>query len=1091
MYKNFLFIFIFILTGANISYCQEDLNIYVPSVSTSAPSSFVFATYGNIGMDNSSGAFNHTIPLYTLEYRDINLPITISYLSNGVKVDELSSQVGTGWVFNAGGIVSRVMRGFPDEKTRWYPEILDKTQNETRRNILALGTGRTRIDTEQDWFSFNINGISGSFYFDENMNIHVNSKEYVAITYIKENGNITSFMLTDNNGYRYMLGGSDEFIEETTTENVTEEIPRMLSYNSSWFLKEIISPTSNKMKFEYVENPIPYDISGLSEFLVFTQPENIRAQFKYGTSCFIQTYTTKAKLLSRIYFEDNDNSIVLGYSHDRSDRGGLLLKNISVKKGSEIIRKINFAYNSVRCTGELSARLNILPYNHEYLFNRLFLESITFADKGEAVSEKYGFEYYDSVDLPGRFTYSKDKYGYPGYNNTSSFSEKAFEVVKLYNFPTASEFLCTANLEVNPDRVFTGMLKKIIYPTGGFTTVKYEANSTFMPVAKVKDENFTVSLVTNCLNIRDKTSKSFVITENFKNSTMAVRLTGAYLPNDCPRADGGSFAFRIWNKRTNEVLFTGEQHYSWTTAPTTGYADINIPHATNRIGDSIVVEITAYDPMVSCRANIRCSWQTNYIEDDIVYAGGARVKEILSSTGEQNIKKTYYYNKLSEYPSDKSSISVKSGLQEIIPDYVRTSKYLIWKPTTGGFGYFIERLRIYVSPYPPGYLHDNRSGLIHYETITEITDNNGAVERTYKTPNNTRGTVVNGPRPFGVPPLSNKDDAIRGLLETEKTFKKNASGYTLARKKDYTYEKLYEKRLKSHIMSCMDMSVYINENIENISIVEYDNYIQVYKLAQVTDSIFNTNGSIGNRKISEYGISPYYHLKKQTDILSPQDIRVSGYQYPYELSGQLSEMDKLISTGRIGIPIIVEKRKEAPDGTRKILSSVKAEYGLFTGNQLVLPASISEKTENNSFYQQIVFDRYDEKGNLLQYTAADGVPVSYLWSYNGQYLVAEIKNATYDRVAALIDTQTLSDKSALGESDIRLLDGLRTSLPSAMVTTYTYKPLTGMESATDPSGMTSYYEYDNFNRLKRIYIKENGIEKNIESYEYNYRNQQP
>jgi YD repeat-containing protein len=44
-----------------------------------------------------------------------------------------------------------------------------------------------------------------------------------------------------------------------------------------------------------------------------------------------------------------------------------------------------------------------------------------------------------------------------------------------------------------------------------------------------------------------------------------------------------------------------------------------------------------------------------------------------------------------------------------------------------------------------------------------------------------------------------------------------------------------------------------------------------------------------------------------------------------------------------------------------------------------------------------------------------------------------------------------------------------------------------MTSQTDPRGVTTYYEYDTFNRLKRTYIKENGVEKTIQTYDYHYK----
>jgi len=65
------------------------------------------------------------------------------------------------------------------------------------------------------------------------------------------------------------------------------------------------------------------------------------------------------------------------------------------------------------------------------------------------------------------------------------------------------------------------------------------------------------------------------------------------------------------------------------------------------------------------------------------------------------------------------------------------------------------------------------------------------------------------------------------------------------------------------------------------------------------------------------------------------------------------------------------------------------------------------------------------------------------------------------------------------------VDDIRVFPTDAQMTSYTYTPLIGMTSQTDPAGKTTYYEYDNFLRVKNIKDFQGNIVKN---FRYNYRN---
>jgi YD repeat-containing protein len=63
------------------------------------------------------------------------------------------------------------------------------------------------------------------------------------------------------------------------------------------------------------------------------------------------------------------------------------------------------------------------------------------------------------------------------------------------------------------------------------------------------------------------------------------------------------------------------------------------------------------------------------------------------------------------------------------------------------------------------------------------------------------------------------------------------------------------------------------------------------------------------------------------------------------------------------------------------------------------------------------------------------------------------------------------------------VDEVRVCPEDAFMTTFTYDPLVGMTSQTNPQGFTIYYEYDDLGRLKYIKDHEGNV---LEAYDYHY-----
>jgi YD repeat-containing protein len=140
---------------------------------------------------------------------------------------------------------------------------------------------------------------------------------------------------------------------------------------------------------------------------------------------------------------------------------------------------------------------------------------------------------------------------------------------------------------------------------------------------------------------------------------------------------------------------------------------------------------------------------------------------------------------------------------------------------------------------------------------------------------------------------------------------------------------------------------------------------------------------------------------------------------------------------------------------------------------------------------RIKYYNYDRYGNPVYITKDDATMIVYIWSYMGQYPVAEIINATYAEVNAALSKLGLTNIDAICKTTTPNIDkirSLRTELSNASVSVYSYQPLIGILTATDPSGITTYYDYDPFGRLEETYIIENNVKKIIQSYNYNYKN---
>lgn len=149
---------------------------------------------------------------------------------------------------------------------------------------------------------------------------------------------------------------------------------------------------------------------------------------------------------------------------------------------------------------------------------------------------------------------------------------------------------------------------------------------------------------------------------------------------------------------------------------------------------------------------------------------------------------------------------------------------------------------------------------------------------------------------------------------------------------------------------------------------------------------------------------------------------------------------------------------------------------------------------NNNPTADVTYDKYDNKGNLLQYTSKAGIPTSIIWGYSQTQPIAKIEGAHYANVQNLatdiINASNTDNIAAPGNDETLFLEKLdifrkKSELINYQITTYTYDPLIGIRSITSPTGLRNVYIYDNENRLKEV--RENDINgKIVKEYQYNF-----
>ncbi|RWU08110.1 DUF5977 domain-containing protein [Pedobacter chitinilyticus] len=417
------------------------------------PNASAFGIFGVYPASSSSGIPVINIPVYDFNYGGLSLPIELSYNPNMVKPKLCGSWVGLGWNLSAGGVITRTVLGGYDERTyRYdfeYPKNYDMQAGYWHHHSLGGNDwfGRTRVeaaaksgrDFAPDEFSFSAGGLSGQFYLDHNkewkvrckekIRVEINSSDFietppyratydgVTIPNIKRLFRVT---LIDTKGIRYVFGGSNQSVEKVAGDF------------KSFYLTEIKFPGGKKILYEY-EN-------GQEVTEVFPKGGSFS-----GSNVQVSNPVYLKKILTDI------SEITFYRSEKQKEFAKLDYISVKQKGGNELIRKF-FDYENTP-------------------MDRLTLISLSEKDKNNVVGNRYDFNYNGSfVNVPDFYHFINTDHW--GFYNTKPLATNPYTALLASREPDV------ANSAV-------GMLQKITYPTGGYSSYVWESH-TFAKEVKIQ-----------------------------------------------------------------------------------------------------------------------------------------------------------------------------------------------------------------------------------------------------------------------------------------------------------------------------------------------------------------------------------------------------------------------------------------------------------------------------------------------------------------------------------------------------------------------------------------------------------------------------
>ncbi len=1013
-----------------------------------SPESAAMARYGDIPVDLSVGIAQVSVPLYEIKSRQLSFPLSLSYHASGIKVEDIATPVGLGWVLNAGGSVSRTVVGWADEKPTGCLQLDNFRSRASLVNVQVGGLETPYLknlsdgtyDTQSDIYNFNIPSVNGKFVYDTNLAIqHLPVDRQLKI--IRTGTNM--FSITDDNGVYFEFNEPEKTERHNSADTTTWHLTRMISADR----KDTIS-------FEYVSATQFVDFNTGYTFYIqvpldMTEYEGgcnrPPLQVNYDLVTSKNWFTYDRKLIDKIKFANG--YVKFEYLSDREDPVAERLYKIRVyNNDDELINLMTLSHGYF---------VSNTPYTPDTTFSkRLKLNKVEFAGRDSIAQYSYKFDHNTTTDMPAyrwgaeASAICLDNWGYAngqyGISNETLLPEGMDNTINGFvtsHYPSANSSLLSQynawaiDRGINTNNTQAFMLERIHYPTGGYSAFEFENNK--------KADNGNNNDFTGGLRIKKITTY-----DSISNVTTTKRFTYS---TGIPRTWVIPYDFHF-QKRAEYNITTTNIYCGSATLYITANPIVPISYYN---GSAVFYE-TVTEQFDTTNLNIGKTVYTFEFDTDSIYASPNTTKYWNFSTdkswarGNLLNQKTFKkdganYVMVKEIRNDYESMgqkAVKVGqvceLMTEMQGGIDIETYMNLALTTGTIPYSDSYLLTHYE-YEDVFIPFGSKKLIRTEEIDYLNDT-----------------------------ITKKKEFIycgTNHLYTKKIYDYGSlSGDTLITIMKYPQDKADISGLSSPASVALDSM--ISKNIR-ATVVESDNYRNATLLTRDRTDFVNYSSS------DRY--YPQYLNRKVKSNSIEQRIEYTGY----DDRGNVTTLKKLNDHS---ISYIWDYKAALP--VAQVSNADNASIA-FTSFEADGKGGWTYSGSTSGTYSLTGSKSYQISGGNITKTGLTST--AYIVSYWGRSGSVSVNSAGPTRTGKTVGDWTYYEHeittTSITVSGSNYIDELRLYPKGALMTSFTHNPMIGVTTQCDAQNRISYYEYDVMNRLKLVKDQDKNIIKVID-YKY-------